>query len=681
MATELASSIQDLAILLTFAFIVSIIFSRLKQPVIVGYIVAGSIIGPNALKFVSDVETVNLFAELSIVFLIFSIGLEFNLKRLRRVGGVAIFTGIIEILLIIGIGNASGRLLGLSYVDSIFLGGILSISSTAVIAKLLADRNQIRREFAQIILGILIIEDIAAIILLTVFGGVAALSLNALFLDIVIKLFEIILFFIVTLVIGLKVVPRIINTVGKQYSIEILLITALGMCFSLSAYSRYLGFSEALGAFLMGAIVSETNFRMEIEKNMVPIRVLFTTIFFVSVGMLVDFNVVVNILPMIFIISVLAIFLKLSISGLGTYLSGYGALTSLYVGAGLIPRGEFSLIIAKLGTDTGILSPVLYQTTVAVALFTTLITSDVLNSVPSMYKFFDKYTPGGIKEVLNYLVVWIDSLKKQFHGDIVNKLKSKVIDISVNILIILLIILALAGVNKYLLKGSPLWLIIWSYITAGVLMLPSIFIIHRKTNEIIEAFIDILESNYGIFSKFLIKKVVRNIIYIVIVFIIAIDFFPLVIAELPVYGYIPTTMLFIVIVLCGYFFWKTVSNFNSRLDLIIRETILSEHASEVKERISGDIIESIKRKKLVGEVRIPLNSPISGKTVAESNIRGVTGATILYIVRNENLIENVLPDTKLEGGDLLVILGSEEVKNSTKEYLEKGSVSNEKSDI
>jgi len=674
MATELAASIQDLAILLTFAFIISILFSRLNQPVIVGYIVAGSIIGPHALKFISNVETVNLFAELSIVFLIFSIGLEFNLKRLRKVGGVAIFTGVMEILLIIGIGNASGRLLGLSYVDSIFLGGILAISSTTVIAKLLTDRKQLNREFAQIILGILIIEDIAAIILLTVFGGVAAISLNTLLLDILIKVIEIILFFIVSLVIGLKVVPFIINTIGKQYSHEILLITALGMCFSLSAYSRNLGFSEALGAFLMGAIISETNFSREIERSMVPIRVLFTTIFFVSVGMLVDFSIIKDILPIIFIISVLAVFLKLSISSIATYLSGYGALTSLYVGAGLIPRGEFSLIIAKLGTDTGILSPVLYQTTVAVALITTLLTSDILNSVPSIYNFFEGHTPRSIKEVLNYLVVWIDSLKKQFHGEIAHKLKGKLIDISINVIIILLVILSLAGVNKYLLKDSPLWLIIWSYIAAGVFMLPSIFIIHRRTNEVIDLFIEILEGNYGIFSRFLIKKVVRNMIYIVIVFILAVDFFPLIIAELPVYGYIPTAMLFVVIVLCGYFFWKTVSYFNSRLDLIIRETILSEHVSEDREHITGDVIESIKRRKMVWEVRIPLNSPFSEKSVAESNIRGITGATILYIVRNGNLIENVLPETRLEGGDLLVILGSEEVKEKTLEYLREGTV-------
>jgi len=216
---ELIAFIQDFAVVLIFAFIVSIIFFRLNQPVILGYLVAGCLIGPYALKLVSNVEIVNLFAELSIIFLLFSIGLGFNIKKLRKVGGVALFTGTLEMILIKGIGNAAGRLLGLSYMDSIFLGGMLAISSTAIIAKILVDLGQINKEHAQIILGILIVEDIGAVILLTVFGSIAVFGTTSFSFvhEVLITILKIILFFVIALVIGLNFIPKSINRIGVRY--------------------------------------------------------------------------------------------------------------------------------------------------------------------------------------------------------------------------------------------------------------------------------------------------------------------------------------------------------------------------------------------------------------------------------------------------------------------------------
>lgn len=162
-------------------------------------------------------------------------------------------------IVIIGIGNAAGRLLGVSYMDSIFLGGILAISSTVIIAKILVDLGEINKEYAQIILGILIVEDIGAVILLTIFGGIALLGSSSFIHEVLIVLLKIVLFFVIALVIGLKIIPKIINRIGEIYSHEILLITALGLCFALAAFSNYLGFSVALGAFLMGAIILSRN--------------------------------------------------------------------------------------------------------------------------------------------------------------------------------------------------------------------------------------------------------------------------------------------------------------------------------------------------------------------------------------------------------------------------------------
>lgn len=665
---ELITFIQDLAVVLIFAFIVSILFSKLNQPAIFGYLVAGCLIGPYALKFVSNVETVDLFAELSVIFLLFSIGLEFNIKKLRKVGGVALFTGILEMILITGIGNATGRSFGLSYMDSIFLGGILAISSTAIIAKILVDRGQINKEYAQIILGILIVEDIGAVILLTIFGSVVMFGSSSFIHEVLITILKIMVFFVIALVIGLKIIPKTIDRIGEKYSHEILLITVLGLCFGLAAFSNYLGFSAALGAFIMGAIISESKptYRREIEKSMVPIRILFSTMFFISIGMLVNLFTIKAILPLIILISGLAIIVKIICCSLGTYLSGYSGITALYVGMGLIPRGEFSFIIAKLGIDSGLISPFLYQVTVVVAMITTLITPHAIGSAPSVASFLYKSAPMRIKELFNYSSYWINSVHKQLRGEIALSFRTKLTDIAVNCLILIFILLALMSVNNYILTQSPGWLKILSFVLAGIFTLPPIYFILRKINELIDLFIDILKRKYGIFSKLIIKKVIHNFIYITIVFLLSINIFPPLIAEVSTYGSVIAAILIAVIGLCGYFFWKTVNKFHSMLDVVIRETILARDIT--LEHEDTDIIESLERNKMVSKVKISEKSLFVGKTITDTRLRTLTGATILFIARRGKLIDPI-PTTQIEIGDVLILLGTEEARENAQIYL------------
>lgn len=666
---ELIIFIQDLAIVLIFAGIVSILFSRLNQPAIFGYLVAGCLIGPNALKFVSNIEIVGLFAEFSVIFLIFSIGLEFNLKKLRKVGAVALFTGILEMIVIIGIGNTAGRSLGLSYIDSIFLGGMLAISSTAIIAKILVDLGEVNKEYAQIILGILIVEDIGAVILLTIFGSIAMFNSSPFIHEVLIVILKIVLFFLVALVIGLKFIPKIINRMGGKYSHEILLITVLGLCFGLAAFSNYLGFSVALGAFIMGAIISESRprYRREIEKSMEPIRILFTTMFFVSIGMLVNLFVIKDMLPLIISIALLAIIVKILCCGIGTYLSGYSGITALYVGMGLIPRGEFSFVIAKLGIDAGLISPFLYQAIIAVAMITTILAPRAIGSAPSVASLLYRAAPTRIKELFNYTSYWINSVHKQLRKETPFNCRPQLTDIAVNCLIIIFILIAVMGVNTYILKQSPAWLKILSFIGAGIIMLPPSYLILKKINELIDLFIEILKMKYGIFSKLIVRKVIHNLIYITIVFLLSISVFPLLIAVVSPYGYIIAAILITVIGLCGYFFWKTVNKFHSMLDVMIRETLLAhditpEHHEDI------DIIERLERNKMVSEVKISETSPFAGKTIGDTRLRTLTGATILFIVRGGNLIDPE-PTIRIEIGDILILLGTEEARNYAQTYL------------
>lgn len=656
--------IQDFAVVLVFAFIISILFSRLKQPVILGYLVAGSLIGPHALNLVGNIETVNLFAEFSIIFIIFYIGLEFNLKKLRRVGGVALFTGILEVLLIIGLGNAAGRVLGLPYVESIFLGGILAISSTAVITKVLSDLGYMRKDFAQIILGILIIEGVAAVVLLTIFGSIAMVSFSSLIYDSFLTVFKIILFFVIALVFGLRFIPRSLNQIGSKYSRETLLITSLALCFALAAFSDYLGFSVALGAFIMGAIISETDYREQIERSVTPIRFLFSAMFFVSIGMLINLMEVTSILPLIIAVSALAIVLKIVCCSLGTYLSGYSGMTAMYVGMGLIPRGEFSFIIAKLGVDSGVISSSLYQVTIGMAIVTTLVVPFAVNSTPSFHFTLNKWTPTRIKNFLVHLSFWIESFHKQFHGDTAIRFKKILGHIAVNCLTIILILIALLGANTYFLNQYPLWVKISSYVVAGVFALPSIYFIHKEINELIDLFITLLKGKYGVFSNLIIKKVVHNSIYVIIVFFLSINILPLLIAELSAYGNVVLAVLLIVLGVCGYFLWNTVNKFHGMLDVMVRETILSKEAPE-----NVDVIERAEKNNMVGEVKISDRSPFAGKTIVETDLRRVTGATILSIARGKKHIENPSPDTKIKTDDVLVLLGSKEAQENARKHL------------
>jgi CPA2 family monovalent cation:H+ antiporter-2 len=674
---ELITAIYDFAIVLIFAGIVSILFSKLNQPAIFGYLVAGSLIGPYALKFVRDLEVVSLFAELSIIFLIFSIGLEFNLAKLRKVGVVALFTGTLEMILIVGIGNAAGRVLGLSSLDSIFLGGILAISSTAIIAKILIDRGEINKEYAQIILGILIVEDVGAVILLTVFGGITMLE-GPSFVDVVLlTIFKIVLFFVIALVIGLKFIPEGINRIGARYGHEILLITVLGLCFALAAFSDYLGFSVALGAFIMGAIISESKprYRREIEKGMEPIRILFTTMFFVSIGMLVNLFVIKDILPLIISIALLAILVKFLCCGIGTYLSGYSGLTALYVGMGLIPRGEFSFIIAKLGIDAGLISPFLYQVIIAVAMITTIVTPPALESAPSVASRLYSAAPMRLKELYNYTSYWINSVHRQLQKETPFNCKPKLTDIAVNFLIIIFILIAVINVNTYILKQYPPGLKILSFILAGIFMLPPTYLILKKINELIDLFIEILKMKYGILSKLIVRRVIHNLIYITIIFLLSIIVFPLLIALVSQYDYIIVAILITVIVVCGYFFWKTVNKFHGMLDVLIRETLLThdiipEHCGDI------DIIERLEKNKMVSEVKIYNISPFAGKTISDTRLRTLTGATILFILRGGNLLDSE-PNTRIESGDVLILLGRDEARENAEHYLQhkKGGLS------
>jgi CPA2 family monovalent cation:H+ antiporter-2 len=364
----------EIALIMIVAGISSVIFTRLKFPAVIGYIVAGMLLGPSVLgQYVYfSMDTVNFLANLGIAFLMFSIGLDFNLKRLRKVGSFAILAATVEIGLMFTIGYILGTALGLGFTESIFLAAVMSISSTAIIIKVLADTGNLDKDYVEPIIGILIVEDLLGVVILTLTsplltGDVPELSTTLQILAIIV------LFIGFSLLLGLAVVPYVINHVGKSYSSETLLLVALGMALGFSLVAFSLGLSIAIGAFLMGVLVSQSKYGDAVGVKMVPLKEVFLAVFFVSVGMLVDPMLVLTGLTTAIIIALVFIVGKTFSVTIGLYAANISGKTAFLAGAGMVAIGEVSFVIANAGVQAGVISQALYSSIIGAAIITMIV--------------------------------------------------------------------------------------------------------------------------------------------------------------------------------------------------------------------------------------------------------------------------------------------------------------------
>ncbi len=366
--------LMEIAVIFAVAGLTAVLFTKMRMPVVIGYLAAGILVGPYLFPFdlITDIDTVNSLANLGIILLMFTIGLEFNIRKLRQTGLFAIVAGTIEIVLMITIGYALGWSLGWSGTESIFLGAVMSISSTAVTIKVLTDSGHIEKQYASGIIGILIMEDIAAVIILAMVSPLGSGNVPGLSSAVGI-LGGAVLFIALSLVLGFAVVPRIVNYVEKNYPSEVLLLVSLGLCFGMALLSSEIGLSVAIGAFVMGIIVSQSTAQHEIILKTMPIKEMFMAIFFVSIGMLIDPTLVLqNILPAIIIAAVFIAGKIFSVTT-ATYVANTDARSSLMSGMALVAMGEFSFVIAKTGVDNGTLSQFFYSSVIGAALITMIV--------------------------------------------------------------------------------------------------------------------------------------------------------------------------------------------------------------------------------------------------------------------------------------------------------------------
>ncbi|GLO16236.1 potassium transporter [Pseudomonas putida] len=482
------SFIQDLAVIMLVAGVVTILFHRLKQPVVLGYIVAGFIIGPHTPPFglIHDEDTIKTLAELGVIFLMFCLGLEFSLRKLFKVGATAFIAAFLEIVLMIWIGFEIGRWFGWNTMDSLFLGAILAISSTTIIVKALNDLKMKNERFAQLIFGVLIVEDILGIGIIALLSGIAVsgtVSSGEVFSTVG----KLSLFMIVALVIGILLVPRLLAYVAKFESNEMLLITVLGLCFGFCLLVVKLEYSMVLGAFLIGAIMAESRQLLKIERLIEPVRDLFSAIFFVAIGLMIDPQVLIDYAWPIVVITLAVVLGKMLSCGMGAFIAGNDGRTSLRVGMGLSQIGEFSFIIAALGMTLQVTSDFLYPVAVAVSAITTLLTPYLIRAADPLSQKLGNVVPGRLARVLSLYGEWLRNIQPQGEGAMLAAMIRRILlQVGVNLALVIAIFFSggyFAGrignwLSEWVSDASQQKALIWG--AALLLSLPFLIAAYRK---------------------------------------------------------------------------------------------------------------------------------------------------------------------------------------------------------
>jgi CPA2 family monovalent cation:H+ antiporter-2 len=647
------------------AGLVTVLFHRFKQPVVLGYIIAGVIIGPHTPPFplIHDQQTIDTLAELGVILLMFSLGLEFSLRKLRQVGGAAFIAAFLEILLMVWVGYEIGRLFGWSTMDSIFLGAILSVSSTTIIVKALGELGKSRERFAQLIFGILIIEDILAIAMIALLSGLAMTG-GLRVSEVGLTLGKLGIFLVATLVIGLIAVPRLLGYVARFKSNEMLLITVLGLCFGFSLLAVKLGYSVALGAFVIGAIIAEAREIHRIETLTEPVRDMFSAIFFVAIGLLIDPRMLaLHWLP-ILVITLAVVFGKVVSCSFGAFVAGNDSRTSLRVGMGLAQIGEFSFIIASLGLTLNVTSNFLYPIAVAVSAITTVLTPYLIKAADGVVNRFDRVAPRPLVNILELYTRWVGQLSGQRHTSMATKLVRRWMgQMALNAALIAAVFIAVAFAERH----PPRWLAgvglgidgvkaaFW--LAAMILSLPMFIATSRKLQALglLIAETKVTPAAAGERTA-AIRAVVAQSIPIAGTVALGLLVLALSSALLPTFK-----VLIVLLVLVGLISWllrRSFINVYSKAQVALQETLAQPPAP--RENHSPSVLPTLLRDADLETITLGAGSPAVGRLIRELKLRTCTGASIVGIERGGANIINPGPEEELHAGDQVLLLGTHE---------------------
>ena len=630
---HLPALIIDLAIILSAAAVVTLLFKKLKQPVVLGYIIAGLFIGPNIKFFptIDDIGSIRLWADIGVIFLLFGLGLEFSFKKLIKIGGVAVITAFTEIGLTMLVGYGVGRLLGWNTINSLFLGGILAIASTTIIIRAFDELGVKNQKFAGIVTGVLIIEDLAAVLLMVLLSTVAV-SRTFEGVEMIMSVLKLAFFLVLWFVSGIFFLPTLLKKIRTLVNEETLLIVSLALCFIMVVLAAYAGFSPALGAFIMGSILAETTKAERIEHLLKPVKNLFGAIFFVSVGMLIDLHMLVlHALP-IFLATLVLLFGKPLFVTLGALAAGQPLKIAIQSGMSLSQIGEFSFIIATLGVTLNVTSDFLYPVAVAVSVITTFTTPYMIRFSDPVYNRINGILPEKWKKSLSAYSVGAQNITEI--SDWNKVLRFYFINVIVFSVIILTIILFSTQFLSPLFSALKWGQLITVFVTL-VILSPFLWALSfRRTQRQAYANVWVKPSLRGPLIALLLSRILLAFFFIGFLFD---RLFSPGIALLGVSG--ASVILAI--------FSKRIKSFYGKLNPIL--TPWDTHISTFE---------------------LNAQSPFIGKSLFESQIREEFGVNIAVIERGDYVINVPNRHEILYPFDTLSVIGTDEQLKIFEEYLE-----------
>ncbi|MCC7169160.1 MAG: cation:proton antiporter, partial [Planctomycetes bacterium] len=666
-----------LAIVLGTAGVTTVLCHVAKQPVVLGYLVAGLIVGPHVpFPLVADGRVVHTLSELGVILLMFSLGLEFRLRRLLMVGPTAGVTAVIQSSIMIWLGFLVGRAFGWTGTESLFAGAIVAISSTTIIAKAFDDQK-IGGRLRDLVVGILIVEDLIAILLMAVLTSLASGS-DASVGSIALSGAKLAAFLVGLVIVGLLVVPRTVRFVKRFDSPETTLVVSIGVCFAIALLAHAFGYSVALGAFLAGTLVAESGKGHAIETLIRPVRDMFAAIFFVSVGMLIEPGLVADHWLAVVVLTLLVIVGKVSSVSVGAFLTGNGVRTSVQAGMSLAQIGEFSFILAALGRSLGATGDFLYPVAVAVSAATTFTTPWLIRSSGGAANFVDRKLPHAWQTYAALYGSWLEELRSSpsMRGpDSALRRLGKWFALDAIVLASLVVCACVwtddasaflserFGLAPGLAHAAFLAIVALS---AGPFALGVVQISRRLGRELAETVLPIAAAGRADFAAAPRRALVVSL-QLALVLLVALPLAAISQPFLP--SWAPVTALVLLLIVLGISFTRSAANLQGHvragaqvvMELLSRQSHPSADAAHAPPPVAAPVLAELLPG--MGEpiaVRLDAASPAVDRTLAELNLRGRTGATVLAITRGRDVLLVPGGQTELHAGDLVALTGTSE---------------------
>ena len=665
--SHLATLINDLALILICAGVMTLLFKKLKQPLVLGYVVAGFLASPHMPYTPSVMDTANIqtWADIGVIFLLFALGLEFSFKKIVKVGGAAIIAACTIIFCMILLGITVGTGFGWQRMDSIFLGGMIAMSSTTIIYKAFDDLGMRKKQFTGLVLSVLILEDILAIVLMVMLSTMAVRH-NFEGSEMLESIGKLLFFLILWFVVGIYLIPELLKRCRKLMSEETLLIVSLGLCFGMVVMAARTGFSAAFGAFIMGSILAETVEAESIERLVKPVKDLFGAVFFVSVGMMVDPAMIVEYALPIIVIT-LAVILGQSLFGtLGVLLAGQPLKTAMQCGFSLTQIGEFAFIIASLGVSLHVTSDFLYPIVVAVSVITTFLTPYMIRFAEPASNFVDTHLPVKWK---NFLLHYSSGSQTMNHESLWKKFILALTRITIVYSIVSIAVVALAF--RFLV---PLFLEhipgIWGRLLAAVVIIlfisPFLRAIMIKKNHSAE-FVTLWNDSRGNRAPLVATIVIRILIAVSFVMFVIAGLFKVSVGLLLGVAVLLVTMM----ILSRQLKKQSIMIERKFFQNLRYRDMRAEYMGEKKPEYAGRLLS---RDLHLTDFEVPGESAWAGKTLAELNFGKKYGIHVVSILRGRKRINIPGASVRLFPEDKIQVIGTDEELNRFSSEMEKAAI-------